>query len=41
MGNVKNNKAMLAELMAGGRARLEVMRNNQRFVITASLPTSR
>jgi general secretion pathway protein C len=41
MGNVNNNKAMLAELMASGRARLEVMRNNRRFVITASLPTSR
>lgn len=41
MSNVNNNKALLAELMASGRARLEVMRNNQRFVITASLPTTR
>ena len=41
MSNVNNNKTLLAELMASGRARLEVMRNNQRFVITASLPTTR
>lgn len=41
MSNVKNDKALLAEIMTSGRARLEVMRNNQRFVITASIPTPR
>jgi general secretion pathway protein C len=41
MSNVNNNKTLLTELMASGRARIEVMRNNQRFVITASLPTTR
>tara|TARA_B100000900_G_scaffold264384_1_gene225542 strand:+ start:1595 stop:2491 length:897 start_codon:yes stop_codon:yes gene_type:complete len=41
MSNVKNDKVLLAEIMSSGRARLEVMRNNQRFVITASIPTPR
>ncbi len=41
MSNVRNDKALIAEIMTSGRARLEVMRNNQRFVITASIPTPR
>jgi S1-C subfamily serine protease len=41
MSDVQSNQAMIEELMVGGKARVELMRNNTRLTITVSIPNQR
>jgi S1-C subfamily serine protease len=41
MSDVQSNQAMIEGLMVGGKARVELMRNNTRLTITVSIPNQR